>query len=300
MVRDLEQIFRHWSKPSSLTEESRCNNAEQMIYDAIKESDVLSKWNISVFSQGSYRNNTNVRTESDVDICVCCMDVVFPDFSDVKFDKRDIGLTDTSYTYAQFKNEVEKALVKKFGKKGVTRGNKAFDVPLNTYRVDADVVASFAHHRYTHCAPEGYIKPPGIEFICDNGGRVINWPHQHYENGVTKNKATGNRFKFITRVIKRLRNKMADENIEAAKPFSSFLIECLVWNVPNKGFVHENYTDNVRYILAHIFNKTRSYKSCSEWGEVSDLKYLFGYNQGWTWQEANTFVKEAWNYIGFE
>ena len=68
MTRDWETTFRLWSKPSSDTEEEKCNNTERMIRAAISESPVLSKRNVEVFAQGSYKNNTNVRQDSDVDI----------------------------------------------------------------------------------------------------------------------------------------------------------------------------------------------------------------------------------------
>ena len=53
----------------------------------------------------------------------------------------------------------------------------------------------FEHHRYTgnfiNGKSEYYL---GIELRPDSGGRLINWPAQNYENGVWKNKETGNRF----------------------------------------------------------------------------------------------------------
>jgi len=92
---------------------------------------------------------------------------------------------------------------------------------------------------------------------------------------------------------------MVEEGIEAAAPIPSFLIECLVWNVPNEGFGHEDYADDIRYALAHAFNETISDETCKEWGEVNELKYLF-VAQPWTRYQANQFLDAAWNYIGFE
>ena len=223
MARDWESTFRDWSKPSSDTEEQKCENAERMIRDSIKESSSLADKNIEIFPQGSYRNNTNVRQDSDVDICVRCLDVIFTDFSMASgFSIEDVGLVDADYTYSQFKNDVENALVDKFGRRAVTRGNKAIDIHENSYRVDADVVACFEHRLYTSRGTNGrYNYLSGNEFRPDKGGRIINWPNQNYYNGVEKNKATGNRFKYITRVLKRLRNDMIENNIAAAKPISS-------------------------------------------------------------------------------
>lgn len=160
----------------------------------------------------------------------------------------------------------------------------------------------FEHRRYTgeRLYDGSYYYLSGTEFRPDSGGRVINWPQQHYENGVAKNDATGNRFKYITRVLKRLRNEMADKGITAAKPIPSYLIECLVWNVPNEGFGHDTYTADVRYVLAHTFNETINDEKCSEWREVNELKYLFRIGQPWTRQQAHDFLSAAWDYIGFE
>jgi len=302
MARDWESTFRDWSKPSSDTEEQKCENAERMIRDSIKESSSLADKNIEIFPQGSYRNNTNVRQDSDVDICVRCLDVIFTDFSMASgFSIEDVGLVDADYTYSQFKNDVENALVDKFGRRAVTRGNKAIDIHENSYRVDADVVACFEHRLYTSRGTNGrYNYLSGNEFRPDKGGRIINWPNQNYYNGVEKNKATGNRFKYITRVLKRLRNDMIENNIAAAKPISSYLIECLVWNVPNNGFGHKEYKSDVRYVLAHTFNETLNSDNCREWGEVNEIKYLFRQSQPWTVEQAHAFLASAWDYIGFE
>jgi tRNA nucleotidyltransferase (CCA-adding enzyme) len=68
MSRDWEAQFRAWAKPPGKTEEERCSNAASAIRNAIKASDKLRNRGISIFAQGSYRNNTNVRQDSDVDI----------------------------------------------------------------------------------------------------------------------------------------------------------------------------------------------------------------------------------------
>jgi hypothetical protein len=301
MARDWEQTFRDWSKPSSDTEQEKADNAERMIRDAIRESPALRGRNIEVLPQGSYRNNTNVRQESDVDICVCCSDSFFYDFSIAQgFTRQDVGFPDATYLYPQFKDEVEQAIVAKFGRPAVKRGNKAFDVHANTYRVDADVVACFEHRRYTTRAGWQFLRLLGTELRPDNGGRVINWPRQHYENGIVKNRTTGNRFKFMVRVLKRLRNEMDEKGVATAKPISSYLIECLVWNVPNSGFGHDRYSDDVRDVIAHTYTETTSDEKCKEWGEVNELKYLFRGVQPWTRDQANKFLYAAWNYIGFQ
>ena len=301
MSRDWESTFRAWSKPSSETEQQKCENAERMVRSAAKESIALKWKDIDVFAQGSYRNNTNVRTDSDVDICVLCKNTFFYDLSMAQgLTPAGLGIVPGDYTYPQFKCDVAEALYDKFGRTYVTRGNKAFHIHENSYRVDADAVPCFEHRRYMTSPVTGIYYLSGTELRPHNGGKVINWPKQNYENGVAKNEETGNRFKYMVRILKRLRNEMTDNGVQAAKPISSFLIECLVWNVPNEAFGHAEYIVDVRWILAHTFNATLSNETCNEWGEINELKYLFRGGQPWSREQAHAFLQAAWDYVGFQ
>jgi hypothetical protein len=201
--------------------------------------------------------------------------------------------------HVDFKNDVEAALKSYFSPGAVTRGKKAFDVHANTYRVDADVVPCFEHRRFLGSVQSNrYLS--GTELHPDNGGNIINWPRQNYQNGVEKNEDTGRGFKAVTRIMKSLRNEMAEERFAAAEPIPSYLIECLVWNVPNSYLIQNTHTAAVRHAIAHLWNETRTDESCKEWGEVNELKYLFGGHQPWRRDQINTFLQAAWDYIGFE
>lgn len=296
-----EETFEAWAKPPGASEETKCANSERAVRNAIEASAKLQAHSIKVFTQGSYRNRTNVRIESDVDICVLCTDIYFTDFSMADgLTDASVGLVNCPYSYSEFRSDVGDALRSHFGVAFVTRGNKAFDVHENTYRVDADVVACFTHRRY-HKNPDGtFWFSEGAELHPDEGGRVINWPEQGYENGVQKNEATGRRFKPVVRILKRLRNYMSEKGVVIAKDFPSFLVECLVWNVPNEGFGHATRTADVRFALAHIFNSTMSAEKCSEWGETNELKYVFRDGQPWTLAQAHSFASGAWDFLGFE
>lgn len=302
MTRHWEVTFREWSKPSSDTEQQKYENAERMIRDAIKESATLNGKDIRVFAKGSYRNNTNVSQESDVDIVVACREPFFTDFTFADYDQQTVGLVDSPYPYSQFKNEVGAALAAKFGSSGVIRGNKAFDVHATSYRVDADVLPCFelrCYGKQAFLTVERFPYDLGTRFFSDTGDRIDNWPDQQYDNGVVKNNATGNRYKYIVRALKRLRNEMADNGIVQAKPIPSYLIECLVWNTPNNCFGNARYYDDMRAIIVSVWNGTRTDEACHEWGEVNEMKYLFRSGQPWTRAGANAFLEAAWQYVGF-
>jgi hypothetical protein len=296
MSRDWEEQFREWAKPPGKTEQDRCDNAASAIRNVIKASDKLRARGVSGFVHGSYRNNTNVRKDSDVDIGILCTDTFFHDPLPEGWTQERLGFSDATYHYDQYKNEVEEALVNYFGRSAIKRGNKAFDVHETSYHVEADVAAFFEHRRYH--SDGTYLE--GVELRTDKEShRVINWPEQHYENGVNKNKQTGTRFKSVVRVLKALSNEMTEQSIRAGD-VPGFLIECLVWNVPNGNFQNDSYRADVRSALAFLFNNTRSYEDCKGWEEVSDLIYLFHSGQKWTWQHAHAFTSAAWEYIGYE
>ncbi len=293
-----EADFREWSRPPTTTEEQKCTNAESVVRNAISSYAGFTKRNIDVFVQGSYRNGTNVRADSDVDICVRCMDVCFCDIP-AGFSNSDFGLVNATYTCTEFKNDVEQALKGYLGVSSVSRGKKAFDLHQNTYRIDADVVPTFEHRRYSiHDCQYTYLS--GTELHPDGGARIINWLAQNYKNGTLKNSQTGTRFKKLVRVLKRLCNEMVAVGNTAAKSIPSYLIECLVWNAPNSVFVSDQYSENLRQILLHLFEHTNEEIKCSDWGEINELKYLFYSGQSWTRLDVNNFVVAAWNSAGFK
>jgi predicted nucleotidyltransferase len=298
--RNWEDIFCTWAGAPSETEQTKCENAERAVRKAIDASEKLSAKTIEVFAQGSYANRTNVRQDSDVDICVLYKDGFFPDYSMSEgLSGALLGFADGHYRYMEFKSDVGAALKSYFGARSVTRGKKAFDVHANTYRMDADVVPCFEHRRYMGTFANHWYES-GTDLRPDNGGEIINWPRQNYRNSVTKNDATGRRFKAVVRILKRLRYEMVDNGHKVAVAIPSYLLECLVWNAPDVGFGQDDYCDDVRYVITHLWNATRTDDQCKECCEINGLKYLFHLTQPWTRDQANSFLAAAWNYIGFK
>jgi hypothetical protein len=291
MSRDWEEQFKQWARPPGKTEEDRCSNSVSAIQNAINASDKLSRRRVRVFTQGSYKNNTNVRQDSDVDIACVCTDTFFHDPLPEGWTAERLGLVDATYHYSEFKNDVQNALVAYFGSGAVSRGNKAIDVHETSYHVEADVAPFFEHRRYLDSGR--YLE--GVELRADDCTRVVIWPEQNYTNGCAKNTNTGRRYKSVVRVLKALSVEMADNGVISGD-IPGFLIECLVWNVPNSRFQNYMINSDVAAALAFVFENTKDADGCSEWGEVSDLKYLFRGLKKWTRQQANDFTYAAWNY----
>lgn len=300
-----ETLFFEWAKPLGKTEQARCENAESVIHNAVKNSDALKNRSITVFTQGSYRNRVNIRQDSDVDVGVLCDDSFFYDLPTGETPNMRGFSTPAEYTFVQFKNELEDALVSYLGRSAVVRGKKAFDVHETSYHVEADVVPLFEYRYYL--PKSGFIA--GVGLLPDGGGpRIHNYPEKaldhwpdiplHYENGVSKNTATSRRFKKVVRIVKKLRNFMEDNGYTEAKPIPGYLIECLAWNVANTSYSGTTWLPVVRSVLCSIWSATKEDLGCDEWTEVDNIKYLFRPSQPWTRQQAHDFVSKAWELIG--
>lgn len=303
MARDYETDFRNWAAAPGITEEQRCKNAIKAIKDAIRKSPKLEGRNTLVFVQGSYRNRVNVRQDSDVDVGVMLYDYFLSQYPE-GMKNSDFGNHTVDYGYKQFKNELEEALVAHFGGDAVHRGNKAFDIKENTYRVDADVVPLFEYRHYWKDKSHRC----GVALIPDRGGRIQNYPErlleswprtpQHYENGVSKNSDTGRSYKAIVRILKKLRNEMDDLGHASAKSIPGFLIECMTWNVPDQRFSKSSWDARIQSVLGHLWTNTKDDDLCKEWTEVNNFKYLFRVSQPWSRAEAHTFIDAVWDYVG--
>ena len=124
--------------------------------------------------------------------------------------RHDTAFRSSNYTFGQYKNEVESALRLAFGDSMVERKNKCLRVAGNTNRTPIDIVPAFEHHRYSSYDVVSY---KGIEFFSDAGPRIYSFPEQHYQSGVTKNADTSRSFKAMVRILKRVRQRLVDDDV---------------------------------------------------------------------------------------
>jgi hypothetical protein len=297
MAKYSEQQLTNWTKPPSDTEQSKLENSEKMVRDAISSDEKLKKKSTETFGQGSYANNTNVRLNSDIDINVCYTGGFFFELPKEK-KKEDFGLNNpSSYSFTEFKDDVENALVNKFGRKDVKRNDKCITIVANTTRIETDVVPTWEHRRYSENGK--YVV--GTEFRRDAGGYITNFPKQHISNGINKNNNTQRRFKRLTRLHRKLRYKMIDDGEPVSDNITSFLLECLVWNVPNKIMTdYDTWNERLRESIVYIYGKTKTDDDCKEWGEVSELFYLFHSGRKWTRKDVNDYMILLWEHLEYK
>ena len=298
MAKFTEQQLTNWTKPPSPTEETKLTNSEKMVRDAIASHEPLKNIELEVFGQGSYANNTNVRLNSDIDINVRYTGGFYFYLPQDKSEE-DVGidhLSNSEYTYSNFKDDVYDAMVAKFGENDVNRDDKCIKIKGNTYRIETDVVPTWNYRRYEGSGD--YVL--GARFWTDKGKCIDNYPKQHIENGIAKNNNTHRRFKRLTRLHRKLRYQMIDDGIPVSHSITSFLLECLIWNVPNSVMNdYDNWTDRLKESIRHIWKMTKEQSTCKEWGEVSELLYLFHSERKWTYKDVNSYMVTLWNYLEF-
>jgi hypothetical protein len=275
-----EEQLKLYAAPLSETENQLCLNAIGMVRDALKRlgftdnNKAIAKMyddtyayslqmysqygnrQIKIFIQGSYANNTNVRTQSDVDISIVQEEVFQTIYRD--------GVTDANYHFSTvsdgpkaFKDEVQECLEYKFSS-DVERKNKSIMVHGNAYRKDTDTVPCRRYRNYTQeYGNNADCFIGGIVIKADDGTRIINYPEQHIENGRKKNSETNRYYKKMVRIIKKMRYMMDEYYYSSVKNVSSFGLESLLWNIPNDIFTHYSmyrfvFGDIVDYVYSNM------------------------------------------------
>jgi len=295
MARFNESVLVGWTSPASNSEQTKLENAERMVREAIKNDPKLSAMSIKLFGQGSYANDTNVRLNSDIDINACFDGGFYFHLPNGKV-RGDFGLDNPiSYSFSEYKNDVYSALVNCFGTSEVIRNDKCITIRANSYRVETDVVPTWRHRRYSD--DKSYVE--GVYFVTDSGAIRKSYPEQHILNARSKNQKTSRRFKWTTRIFRKIRYKMIEDGEPVSANISSFLIECLIWNVPDHIFNNSTtWTERVKECIKYLYNSTLSDDKCKEWGEVSELLYLF-VGHKWSREDVNSYMQQVWNYLQF-
>lgn len=185
-----EQTLDNWRKPASENEEQKISNVVTMIKDAIKAHSILKTKDIEFVMQGSYCNNTNVKLNSDIDLCAMLKDTFYADYREGA-SRGDYGFVDGTNKFDDYRGYIIEALQDKFGKENIRPGNKAIYIESNTYHVHADVVPAFQYRNYrndTKNDETAFVE--GIKFFATDSQAIVNYPKIHVKNGILKNDRT--------------------------------------------------------------------------------------------------------------
>jgi hypothetical protein len=236
-----ETQLETWSTVGAETAASATYTSIKAAIDASKSS-ALKDYSYEVYLQGSYVNSTSIYGDMDVDVVVEASNFFYYDTSDLaeaqkaEFDRQHPG--SSSVTFNGFRDAVERALASHYGSDLIKPRNKCILVTGKSGRLDADVVPCVQFKDYRKNDSVRLPTPEvGIAFWTRNDSRrVINYPKQHYDNGVAKNKRASNRFKPTVRVFKNLRNHCLANNLIADGVAPSYFVSSLIYNAPNTAF----------------------------------------------------------------
>lgn len=266
-----EEDLIKFTKPLSETEDQKAQRSINLVTDAVNEYDWEAHRLVkpSVHLKGSYKNNTNVREDSDVDIYVLFDTASFLVSRQLQTispaHKGGGGISARFY-----KDCLEEALRQKIGIGGIIRGNKSIKIKETAYKHQTDVVCAFVANDDSSISDyKGVCLMPDK----DNRDVIINYPEQDTFVGAQLNVATDNYYKKIVRILKGIRNDYGWKT-------PSFLIECLASNV-DPNILCDNTKDYRGKVIGVVDYLLRNLRFPAQFKEVNGIKALFHERQKW-------------------
>jgi hypothetical protein len=263
----------------------------------------LPSGSFKVYLQGSYGNTTNIFGDSDVDVIVEQISSFGYDvarLNDVqKAEFHRAYPTAATYTFTQFRADVEQSLTKHYGSSLIDLHSKCTKVKDASGRLNADVIPCGSYRRYDPGLNPLLLPKPyeGIRFLRrDSGVRIVNFPKQHRDNAVAKNQATKELYKPAVRIFKNFRNSVIADGLLAAGEAPSYFLECLLYNVPNVAFAG-SYSRTAASVLVWLgeacttpaFDKLVTGSglqwlfdsSETSWNKASAVRLILAYLKAW-------------------
>ena len=250
-----------------------------------------------VFLQGSYKNDTNVYGDSDVDIVLCHTGAFYRDLSRLSpEDRRAYDATTgdaVTYGYSDFKRDATAYITRLYN--NVNSGKKALYIPGgNSGRRNADVlIASEFRRYYEFKSLQNQRYDEGVCFFPAGGSMIENFPKQHSNNCTTKHQNTKSYFKPMVRIFKNMRNTMIAKGMLPVGVAPSYFIEGMLYNVPN-----DKFGDTFQQTWINCFNHIVS-ADCDKLVCANYMHWLVRENSPTSWPVANfnlftTVLKRYW------
>ena len=289
-----EDRLESWTRQGSIVASKATHEA---VRNALKASSDLSGRNYDIYLQGSYKNSTNIRGDSDVDIVAQINDVFYSNKKILPGDQLQAhreAYGPATYKLEHFREHVIKALRSYFGSHLITEGNKAIKVARASNRLPADVIACAQYRNYSHFhSMWNYRMVEGITFFTKGGRQIINYPKPHYDNGVLKNRGCLSRYKAGVRMFKNARNEAISRGWIPPSEVPSYFLECFAYNAHNSCY-SLLWQDVYRSVLNNLKNGNYSEYMCQnevirlfgtgddQWNTVSADRLIIALETLWT------------------
>lgn len=102
-------------------------------------------------------------------------------------------------------------------------------------------------------------------------------------------------YKKMVRIFKKIMYDMQDNNIEISKEVKGFVLECMVYNIPNDKiyqYIETKYSTNLKDMMNTFISE-----SMNLWKEVNEIKYLFGIEKGKDEKYYKDFIEAMKRYV---
>lgn len=266
----------------------------EVMKDVIRERDDLGLRGseLDIYLQGSYKNFTNTYQDHDVDIVVELRSCATTDYSLVPPNVARVDAASrpvATFNALNLHYLVYTALSERFGPTNVQAGSKAIKVVgVAGIRMSSDILVCQSHRLLSWSQLSGIDEQPGISFYERPSGRlIVNYPYQHWCNGVSKHKRTGDRFKPTVRILKNARRRMIDNGRLPQGTAPSYFLQGLLYNVDDSAFrgsAIDTFQAVVRWLLDHA--DAMGAFSCQ-----NGLVPLFGHSsEQWDVRQAVEFI----------
>ena len=231
-----ENQLKIWAQPGTV---KGAKNTHAAIRNALAGHQWPDNVRYVTYLQGSYRNNTHLRRQSDVDVVVELTSLPARDGSRLPdSQKRSLAgdFPDPEYGWRQFRRDVRSALAGTFGDSRVREGKKTWKLVMESPEIPVDVVVAVRYLTYTEYSDQrSYTRTEGLGLYLPAESRwAINYPHLHRRNGVEKEKTTNWWFRRTIRMFKNARAQLVEDGRLGPDTARSYHIECLLYNVPNR------------------------------------------------------------------
>lgn len=234
-----ESQLETWSHQGA---EATAKATHESIRTALKKYNWPRDVRFDDYLQGSYRNATNIRGDSDVDLVAELTSTFRPEISRLsapekqRYEQR-YG-TEATYNWVNFRSDMLQALRDYYGYSAVSEGKKSLKVEASSGRLPADVVVCMKYRKFLSFPVSG--EPQTIEgmtfWVPTEDRWVINYPKIHHANGTRKQSATSNRYKRTVRMFKNARSYMVQRGLFGDGVAPSYFLECFVYNMPDSRF----------------------------------------------------------------
>ena len=283
-----ENQLKIWAQPGTV---KGAKNTHAAIRHALARHQWPDDVRYRTYLQGSYRNNTHLRRQSDVDVVVELTSIPIRDGSllpDAQKRSLHRSFPEPEYGWRRFRRDVLRAITAGFGESRVQESKKTFKLSMESPEIPVDVVVAVRYLTYTeYSSQRSYKRTEGMGLYLPTESRwTVSYPHLHRRNGVGKEKATSGWFRRTIRIFKNARAQLVEEGRLGPATARSYQIECLLYNVPDR-------------LLAGSCQS--AYSSALYWLERNDLTRFSSQNKlvplfaggpdSWNERDARTLIE---------